>query len=270
MVTRVFAISASQHLALHAGADVGTWDVVAAVSDDVPATLWVSEGADVLTLAGVDLLDELLGGADVAEAALCEIKDGGTTFDVVLFAELGAAAAERIKSAEAAQQAVLVECQSDGATVHAGTTVPASAETSNTAVAATVEKAERPALLAAKESVVSLSGTAHHVLSLELDVHFIGSASFVPHCEFEWVACDYTNAHTHRHKRGGEESSLSQKKNEKFRGFMSTAVSQVSPSTSRRWSRWLGSDTSSIHHESVATTTGQTKQPHFYALQRRT
>jgi len=160
-----------EHLALHAGADSSAGDVVAAVGNNVPGSLGVAERANVLTLASVNFLDELLHGADTAQAALDEVKDGRSALDVVLFTELATAAAEGVVAAEAAQEAVAVKSKGNSAAVHAGTAVPAGAETGDAAVAATVEKAEGPALLAAEEGVVSLSRAADHPFRLELDVH---------------------------------------------------------------------------------------------------
>ena len=150
------------------GSDLGVGDVVAAVDLHVPCALGVAERANVFVFAGVDLVDELLHDADVAEPALDQITEEVSAGDAVLFTKLATAADERtptavVPGADAAQAAVLVEGHSHGTRVHARSTVPALAETQSAAVAATVEEAEVPALLAAEKRVlVSVSGTALH------------------------------------------------------------------------------------------------------------
>lgn len=123
-----------------------------------------------LALASVDLLDELLERADGAQAALQEVEEDVAALNVVLLTELATAAAEAVGTAPAAQKAVLVEGERDGTAVHAGAAEVAGAEASDTAVQATVEEAETPALLAAEEDVVSLAWAANHPLRLELDI----------------------------------------------------------------------------------------------------
>ena len=133
---------------------------------------------NLLTL--VDFVDELLDNAHIAEPALEQVAQEVSALDAVLLTDLGAAARDGAPpavppaGAEAAQAAVLVQRNAEGARVHAGPAVPALAEADDSAVAAAVEHTEVPALLAAHERVlVTVPGAGRHPVAHDGVLHVV-------------------------------------------------------------------------------------------------
>ena len=156
---------------LQLGANLGIRDVVAAIDLAVPRALGVAEGANVDVVAEVDLLDELLQQARRAEQALDQVAAEVAARDAVLLAKLSTAAHERAPAAvvsheKAAQAAVLVQADGNGAAVHARPAEPTLAASKPTTVAARVEQADVPTLLATHQRVlVTVARRALHPLA---------------------------------------------------------------------------------------------------------